>query len=149
MFHYVSRTTPLVNVDLLIKDEKGRTLLTWRSDKYCGKGWHIPGGIIRFKETFETRLRKVAETEVGAEVLFDPVPLAVRQCVNRDRAVRGHFISLLYRCGLPSSFVPANGDRSPATPGFIKWHDSCPADLLEVQEMYREYINGAAPGAGK
>ena len=29
VFFYISRTTPLVNVDLLIKDENGRTLLSW------------------------------------------------------------------------------------------------------------------------
>ena len=32
VFYYISRTTPLVNVDLLIKDEIGRVLLAWRDD---------------------------------------------------------------------------------------------------------------------
>ena len=32
IFLFVSRTTPLVNVDLLIKDENGRTLLSWRDE---------------------------------------------------------------------------------------------------------------------
>jgi hypothetical protein len=61
IFYYISRTTPLINVDLLIKDEKGRTLLSWRDDAYAGKGWHVPGGIVRFKESLETRIRRVAE----------------------------------------------------------------------------------------
>lgn len=51
LFFYISRVTPMVNVDLLIKDEDGRTLLSWRNDQYAGKGWHLPGGIVRFKET--------------------------------------------------------------------------------------------------
>src|SRR4030042_2731238 len=55
LFLYISRTTPLVNVDLLIKDENGRTLLAWRDDQYSGKGWHVPGGIGRFKEPLERR----------------------------------------------------------------------------------------------
>ncbi|MDB4264988.1 hypothetical protein N9893_02880, partial [bacterium] len=65
VFYFVSRTTPLVNVDLLIKDEDGRTLLAWRDDLYSGTGWHVPGGIVRFKETFESRVLKVAEIEIG------------------------------------------------------------------------------------
>ena len=58
LFYYISRITPLVNVDLLIKDESERTLLSWRDDQYCGKGWHVPGGIVRFKETMETMVKK-------------------------------------------------------------------------------------------
>ena len=33
IFYYLSRITPLINVDLLIKDENGRTLLSWRNCK--------------------------------------------------------------------------------------------------------------------
>ena len=51
VFYYISRTTPLVNVDLLIKDEKGRALLAWREDQFSGKGWHVPGGIVRDRKS--------------------------------------------------------------------------------------------------
>ncbi|MDD5746082.1 MAG: NUDIX hydrolase, partial [Candidatus Omnitrophica bacterium] len=44
LFYYISSITPMINVDLLVKDEKGRTLLAWRDDRYSGRGWHIPGG---------------------------------------------------------------------------------------------------------
>jgi colanic acid biosynthesis protein WcaH len=53
LFYFVSQLTPMVNVDLLIKNQKGQTLLTWRDDQFYGSAWHIPGGIIRFKESFE------------------------------------------------------------------------------------------------
>ncbi len=73
LFFFISRTTPMVNVDLLIKDENRRTLLAWREDSIAGTGWHIPGGIIRFKETFEQRIQKVAQLEVGIDhIQFDP-----------------------------------------------------------------------------
>ena len=48
IFYFISKLTPLVNVDLLIKNELNETLLTWRHDKFYGPAWHIPGGIIRF-----------------------------------------------------------------------------------------------------
>ncbi|MBI5079290.1 NUDIX hydrolase [Candidatus Wolfebacteria bacterium] len=141
VFFYISRTTPLVNVDLLIKDEKGRTLLSWRDDQYAGKGWHIPGGIVRFKETLETRIKKVAETEIGADVDFDPLPIAIEQCINGERDIRGHSISILYKCFLSEKFILENNGLSQADVGYLVWHNSCPDNLLKVQEMYRKYIN--------
>jgi colanic acid biosynthesis protein WcaH len=38
LFLFVSRVTPLVNVDLLIQDTGHRTLLTWRCDDHHGTG---------------------------------------------------------------------------------------------------------------
>lgn len=140
LFYYVSRITPMVNVDLLIKDENRRTLLAWRDDEYSGKGWHILGGIIRFKETFETRIKKVAETEIGVEVEFDPNPIAMNQLFNKERDIRGHFISILYKCSLPSTFIPENKGLKETDPGFLKWHETCPDNLLRFHEIYKKYL---------
>lgn len=141
LFCYVSRLTPLVNVDLLIKDGNGRTLLAWRDDPYAGRGWHIPGGIVRFKETLETRVIKVAESEIAAAVRFERSPLAVNECIHPDYEVRGHFISFLYRCFLPDTFVPENKGLRPNDRGFLMWHSYCPDDLIPYHNMYRKYIS--------
>ena len=143
VFYFISRTTPLVNVDLLIKDENGRTLLAWRNDQYAGQGWHVPGGIVRFKETFEERIRKVAESELGCAVHFEPEPIALNQLILKERDTRGHFISLLYNCSLPGSFLPSNRGLAPGDRGYLQWHDSCPDDLIKYHEMYRNYLNGS------
>ncbi len=140
VFYYISRITPMINVDLLIKDEFNRTLLSWRDDKYAGKGWHVPGGIIRFKETFETRIKKVAESEIGVKVEFDSNPIAINQIINEERDIRGHFISILYKCSLPSTFVPKNKGLKETDPGFLKWHETCPDNLLKFHEIYRKYL---------
>lgn len=144
LFYYVSRITPLVNVDLLIKDENGRTLLSWRDDQYCGKGWHVPGGIVRFKETLETRVKKVAETEIGVNISFDTIPVAVNQFIYPDRDIRSHFISILYKCFLSGAFVPQNKGLSHGDRGYLMWHDSCPVNLIEVHKIYRKYIDQKA-----
>jgi ADP-ribose pyrophosphatase YjhB (NUDIX family) len=141
VFYYVSRTTPLVNVDLLIKDELGRTLLSWRDDSYAGTGWHIPGGIVRFKETLETRVSKVAESEIRTSVRFDPAPIAIQQFIHQEHEIRGHFISLLYNCFLSGTFQPDNAGLSPEDRGYLVWHDRCPENLLPIHEVYRKYIN--------
>lgn len=140
VFYYISRTTPLVNVDLLIKDEKGRVLLSWRDDEHSGKGWHIPGGIVRYKETLEERLQKVAINELGTEVKFNPTPLTSRQIIHPERKIRAHFISFLYDCHLDSSFEPDNKSLKEHDAGFLKWHNNCPKDLLKCHLPYKKLI---------
>ncbi len=138
VFLFVSRVTPMVNVDLLIKDEKGRTLLSWRDDQYAGTGWHLPGGILRFKESLETRVIKVAEKEIGVAVKFDPVPITINQTICPHNT-RGHFISILYQCFLSGKFIPNTGLKK-KTIGYLQWHDSCPINLVKVHKIYSRYI---------
>ena len=137
VFLLVSSLTPMINVDLLIQDEARRTLLTWRHDRFYGPGWHIPGGIIRFKESAAQRITAVAAGELGAQVGFDPIPLGVHEITNPNRDVRGHFISLLYACRLES---PLDEGRrfNPAAPrnGDWAWHEHAPADLIHQQRIY-------------
>jgi len=140
VFYYISKTTPLINVDLLIKDELGRTLLAWRNDRHAGAGWHIPGGIIRFKETIAERIRKVSLSEIGVVVDFDPELLAINEMIHRDRNVRGHFISLLYNCHLDSSFVPANDGLEANDAGYLQWHEHCPENMIVFHDVYRRFI---------
>jgi hypothetical protein len=141
IFLFVSRITPLINVDLLIKNVSNKTLLTWRDDGFCPPGWHIPGGIIRFKETIVHRLNAVAAGELGAKISFKEEPLAINEVVHASRRVRGHFISLLYECTLVSALDQSlkYGQAIPK-PGQWAWHGKCPDDLLQEQQMYRKYI---------
>ncbi len=139
IFLFASRITPLVNVDLLIKDPKGRTLLSMRDDPIHGLGWHIPGGIIRIKESFDTRIKKVMENEIGTRFRYDLKPIAVNQFINNN-ITRGHFISFLYRCHLSSKFIPLNKGLNSTDRGYLKWHDSCPDNLIKCQEAYKRYL---------
>jgi ADP-ribose pyrophosphatase YjhB (NUDIX family) len=141
LFLYVSSITSFVNVDLLIIDEQGRTLLTWRNDSYNEPGWHIPGGIIRFKETFMSRIHAVASIELGAAVKADEQPLAINQVIHPSRSIRGHFISLLFRCQLISAPDEKRQFTSGSPlPGQWHWHEAPPDNLLSVQNMYRPFF---------
>lgn len=141
IFLLISRLTPLVNVDLLIQDPGHGTLLTWRSDRHYGDGWHIPGGIIRYKETAPQRISEVARLELGATVDFDPAPIAVIESIAPERD-RGHFISLLYRCRLTSApDLRQKAAVHPPEPGSWQWHTRSPADMLPVHDMYRHFID--------
>jgi colanic acid biosynthesis protein WcaH len=138
VFYFVSALTPMVNVDLLIQNDTGGILLTWREDRYYGPGWHIPGGILRFKERAAERIAKVAHGELGAEVLDSHGPIMVQELHSHERNVRGHFISLLYRCRLTSA--PASTQRADRAPkhGQWSWHAHAPDNLIKVQKAYRD-----------
>lgn len=141
VFLFISRITPLVNVDLLIKNEKEQTLLTWREDGFFEPGWHVPGGIIRYKEPINKRIGETAKTELGALVMFDESPLAINQIILPGQRNRAHFISLLYKCeliGEPDEKLRYRGGRPKH--GQWAWHDRCPKNLLKVHEIYRKFI---------
>lgn len=141
IFLFVSRITPMINVDLLIKNDQNQTLLTWRDDGYYSAGWHVPGGIIRYKEKIVDRVRAVAKIELGAEVYFNDAPLAINEVIHDTRKSRGHFISILYRCSLttqPDESLRCK-DSLPHQNEWM-WHNACPDDIISVHEMYRTLI---------
>ena len=71
LLRFISRLVPQVNVDLLVRDQHGRTLLTWRDDELFGPGWHLPGSLIRYKESAAARVHACAMDELGTDVAAD------------------------------------------------------------------------------
>lgn len=141
VFQFVSRMTPLVNVDLWIRNEAGHSLLTWREDGFYAPSWHVPGGIVRFQERLADRILAVAAGELGTTVKFDPDPVAMNEFILPNQKTRGHGISFLYGCSLLSApnqtLRYLQGDPKP---GQWAWHKSCPDNLIEVQEAYQSYL---------
>ena len=145
IFYLAGRLTPFVNVDLLVKDDLGRTLLSWRDEtsfnNKIGSGWHIPGGIIRLRETISERLHKVALDEMGGELIsFSKEPLAVNQVIDYSAKDRSHFISLLYQCSLDKNYKIDNKNLNFGDPGFLEWHSSVPDNLLRNHLIYEDYL---------
>jgi len=142
IFLFVSSVTPLVNVDLLIQDDAGRTLLTWRDDAFYGPGWHLPGGVIRFQETAADRIRAVARQELGVEVELDPAPAAIHEMIDAERRERGHSIALLYRCRLLTAPVENRRASSPRPlPDQWAWHEGCPENLIHEHRVYHRFFH--------
>jgi colanic acid biosynthesis protein WcaH len=138
VFDLVASIVPMVNVDLLVQNDKGEVLLSWRDD---GKnlGWHIPGGIIRFKESFEERIQKTALAELGTKVDFDSEPLKISE-IFMPYQHRGHFISFLYCCYLPNGFIIDNGEKKETENGFLKWHSRMPNNIVNGQNCYEKFL---------
>jgi len=145
LFRFVSALTPLLNVDLLVKNNDDQTLLIWRDDEFFGPGWHIPGGIIRYKELIKHRIFKVLESEMNIKKIKRISELMlINEYISRKK-VRGHGISLLFRCDIYQKdtkkfriFKPGEKIRYVSCQAF--WHNSCPTNLIKEQECFSEFI---------
>ncbi|MDH2915652.1 MAG: hypothetical protein PXX77_02120 [Gallionella sp.] len=140
VFVFASQITPLVNVDLLIKDDSKGVLLTWRDDGHYEAGWHVPGGIIRYKETLADRIAEVARLELGAKVFHEAEPMAINQVIHPTNKTRGHFISLLFACRLVSPPLDSLAAYAELQSGHWQWHKKCPVNLITVQDIYRSHF---------
>ena len=141
LFLEVSSLVPIPNVDLFILDEEGKLLLTRRDDVFFGKGWHLPGGCIRFKETMIERVRKTAKRELGATVRIEEKPLAVREVIIQDyreslsdQNIRAHGLSVLFLCYLHDK---GNVEHM-VEAGQAKWFRKIPQKILSVHDVYKD-----------
>ncbi len=140
VFLFLSRISPLTNVDLLIRDDKGRILLAWRNDPWWGNGWHVPGGIIRLNETFGERIQKTALNELGTSVSFSEDPVEIHQIINKGLESRSHHITLVFECKVPKDYQIDNKYQTVKDTGFLAWHEKCPDNILKCHEFYRKYF---------
>jgi colanic acid biosynthesis protein WcaH len=144
LFLFASTLMPVVNVDLVVMNDRDQVLLAWRNDPYYGKGWHIPGGCVRFRETLEAQIQMTAVRELGANVVSRAEPFKVFEVLMdcgdpnlSGQKERAHFITLAFLCELPGDYRVNNAGRRKGDAGFLKWFDALPDDLLRVQDFYR------------
>lgn len=142
IFLAVSSILPIANVDLLILDEQGRVLLSWRDDPYFGRGWHLPGGCLRYKETMLERVRKTARSELGAEVEVAEHPLAIRDVIlgkeEEQPRLRAHHLAVLYECRIKQSVKALPQGSAEPVAGELKWFAALPPELLPVHDVYKD-----------
>ena len=122
--------------------------MAWRDDVYCGRGWHIPGGCLRIRETLDSRIQNTAIKEIGSRISYDSVPLAIREFIVSDsrpkidnQLVRSHNISFLYKCWLPDDYKIDNRELKENEVGYLKWFDTIPDNLLNChRELYGDIM---------
>jgi colanic acid biosynthesis protein WcaH len=62
-------STPLVSVDLIIRNPFQKVLLGKRINRPARGYWFVPGGRIRKNETINQALKRISEVEVGLNLL--------------------------------------------------------------------------------
>ena len=137
----ISQLTPSICVELIIKSpDRESTLLTWRADKYYGPGWHVPGGVLRFKEKRHDRVSKVALSELRTPATTVKGPIGNHEVFNKKRNIRGHFISFIYDVEIenqpPSSLMAGKNPHN----GEWKWFKNAPENLIPNQTYIKDYL---------
>lgn len=67
-FLQVVANSPLVSIDLIVKDERGRVLLGLRRNKPAQGYWFVPGGRIYKDERVAQALARIGVEELGMEL---------------------------------------------------------------------------------
>lgn len=67
-FLKIVETTPLVSIDLILRDQADRILLGRRNNEPAKGSWFVPGGRIMKDETFPQALERIVRTELGSGI---------------------------------------------------------------------------------
>ena len=136
LFRFINEVVATVNIDLLVQDDVHGVLLAWRDDPF-GKGWHVPGSIIRHREEISHRIQACARDEFGCDLTVADRATAVVQIFDD----RGHSVSLCYRAMLrePLGRRLVNAtDQLEA--GDLCWFRITPSNLYPSHRVYRDVL---------
>lgn len=141
LYQAVSQLVPSVSVELLVKStDRKSTLLIWREDEFYGPGWHVPGGVVRFKERLQQRVCKVAKNELNRDLASVDGPVGFHEMFNEDRDVRGHFLAFVFEVTLKHQPEKDRCAGDQPEDGMWRWFDHCPDDLISNQRQLRTYF---------
>ena len=122
IFDTLCKITPFVACELVVVSKKG-ILLTWREDKWW-RGWHFPGGLMRYRESFDERIQKVAWDELGINI----TSYKFLFLINYDQGVRCHCVSLVFLC------------KTKMTPKHGKFFKKMPKNIIEEHKELWEKV---------
>ncbi|UAX03696.1 GDP-mannose mannosyl hydrolase [Proteus terrae] len=91
-FKLVVASTPLVSIDLIIRNSKGQILLGLRTNRPAQGFWFVPGGRICKDETFERAFQRLTKVELGEEYSLKQAQfLGTYQHFYKDNFSEDHF----------------------------------------------------------
>jgi colanic acid biosynthesis protein WcaH len=70
-FARVIRDTPLVSIDLIIRDQDRKVLVGLRTNEPAKNYYFVPGGVIRKNERIRDAFRRIAGAETGYQAELD------------------------------------------------------------------------------
>lgn len=122
-FGRIITATPLVSIDLIVRNDQGQALLGFRRNRPASHCWFVPGGRIRKNERLSDALTRIARVELGSDVqrgrllgafdhLYDDNALALP-------GVGTHYVALGYSCKLP----PGARLQADAQHAELRWWD--------------------------
>ncbi len=109
-FLWIVARTPLVAIDLIVRDDTGRVLLGMRRNPPAQGTWYVPGGRILKDEPLDEAFRRITRAELGVEVERSrAVFRGVYEHFHPDNfagqpGITTHYVVLAYE--LPPGMVP-------------------------------------------
>ncbi|MCY6413449.1 GDP-mannose mannosyl hydrolase [Acinetobacter sp. VNH17] len=64
-FKQVVASTPLISIDLIVRDRNGKVLLGQRQNRPAQGYWFVPGGRIQKNESLDEAFKRLTQTELG------------------------------------------------------------------------------------
>lgn len=133
-FLHIVDATPLVSIDLVIRNERGEALLGWRVNRPAQNSWFVPGGRIRKNERVKEALQRISERELGVTIAEAKL-LGVFDHIYEDNflgapKVNTHYVVLGFSAGLPSQTDFTADDQHSE----LKWWNV--SDLLASRDVH-------------
>ena len=133
-FLHIVDATPLVSIDLIIRNEQGEVLLGWRVNRPAQNSWFVPGGRIRKNERVKEALQRISKRELGVAIT-DAKLMGVFDHIYEDNflaapKVNTHYVVLGFSAELPSQTAFTAVDQH----GELKWWSV--SDLLASRDVH-------------
>jgi len=135
-FLNVVASTPLVSIDLIVRNEEGHVLLGKRTNRPAKGYWFVPGGRIRKNERIVDTFERISESELGLRFeLKNANFLGVYEHLYDDNFfgeedIGTHYVVLAYECRLDSGAqILLDAQHSD-----VRWWDV--GDLLDSDSVH-------------
>jgi colanic acid biosynthesis protein WcaH len=135
--------TPLVSIDLIIKNNKDEYLLGKRTNRPARGYWFVPGGRIRKNEKTEDAIKRISAAELGVEITLSDAQLYGAydhiyddNCFS-EKSINTHYVVLAYTATIGDTF----DIKMDAQHSMMKWWtEEQIIDSPEVHENTRAYF---------
>lgn len=118
VFEALCPITTHVACEMVVANQRGEILLTYRRDSFW-QGWHFPGGLLRFKESFFNRIKITAREELGVKLLSAKFLFPL----NYINSARGHDVSFVFLCQIKGK--PKAG----------RWFKAMPKNIIQEHRL--------------
>jgi len=104
-FQTIIGATPLVSIDLIVKNAKGEVLLGYRTNRPAQGYWFVPGGRVQKNEKLDKAFLRLTEAELGIAIErsaanFMGVFEHLYEDSAFDESVSTHYVVLGYELNL-------------------------------------------------
>jgi len=134
-FTTVIASTPLISIDLIVRNSQGKVLLGKRVNRPAYGSWFVPGGRIYKDETIEDAFKRITQDELGISMQKDDAQfLGIYEHFYNDNVFNDnfstHYIVMAHEICVDEKQIDCNDQHSS-----YRWFDE--DELLCDQNVYK------------